>query len=366
MIKEIDNNSYDYVDLDLPSGTLWATCNVGADKPTESGFYFQWGEVFGYNEDQVGIGSERKKFSADWSDYIWNLSSDGKTFTKYTKPGDTLKPEDDPANFYMGGSWHIPSPEQIQELIANTISTWKTFNGFKGMTFTSKKDPLKSIFIPAVGDAMNGSIGYSGKVGNIWSSMLDKGYVRYGQGLYFDSKGAYLIDCYARYHGFSVRGVLDKNNMNENLNLVEILKDVSPGTKLWSPICGECEFYKIRDGLYPILCKAKRKGGYTTTIQFTINGYLEPDYEYGECMLFPSKNNRDWSTFKVPKPYKHFEPFQKVLIKGWREGKLIWIANFYSYYDKATGQHFLISDYVRNDAIIPYSGNEDKLGQIVE
>ena len=102
MDKEINNNGYDYVDLGLPSGTLWATCNVGADKPTDFGLYFQWGDTSGYTADQVG---KDKQFN--WSDYKWNPSGDGKTFTKYNTTGATLELTDDAAHVHMGGSWHI-------------------------------------------------------------------------------------------------------------------------------------------------------------------------------------------------------------------------------------------------------------------
>lgn len=54
MDKEINNNGYEYVDLGLPSGTLWATCNVGASKPSDYGLYFQWGDTIGYPKDQIG------------------------------------------------------------------------------------------------------------------------------------------------------------------------------------------------------------------------------------------------------------------------------------------------------------------------
>ena len=154
--------------------------------------------------------------------------------------------------------------------------------------------------------------------------------------------------------------------MNENLNLVGILKDAPMGTILWSPICGKCEFYKIGDGLYPILCKAKRKSGNTNTITFTINGYIEPDYEYSECMLFPSEGNRDWATFKVPKKHKEFKPFERVLVREWCDCKSVWTASLYSHYDDALDRHCLLgSEHVEDDRIIPYEGNENKLGNII-
>ena len=108
------------MDLGLPSGTLWATCNVGASKPSDYGLYFQWGDTVGYTAEQVGTGESKKAFK--WADYKFNPSGDGNTFTKYTKIGDKLELEDDAANANMKGRWHIPTPDQIQELIDNTTS----------------------------------------------------------------------------------------------------------------------------------------------------------------------------------------------------------------------------------------------------
>ena len=199
------NNGFDYIDLGLPSGTLWAVCNVGATKPTEYGLYFQWGDTVGYTKEQVGTGNGQKKFS--WTDYKWNPNGDGKTFTKYTNPGDTLELEDDAAHVNMGGSWHIPTPDQIKELTANTTSTWTTQDGVNGRLFTSKKDTSKFIFIPAAGLAWDGSVRNSGGSGYVWSSMVDAGNVGIGQNLYFYSDDAGL-NLSVRYCGFSVRGVV--------------------------------------------------------------------------------------------------------------------------------------------------------------
>lgn len=202
MDKEINNNGYDYVDLGLPSGTLWATCNVGADKPTDFGLYFQWGDTSGYTADQVG---KDKQFN--WSDYKWNPSGDGKTFTKYNTTGATLELTDDAAHVHMGGSWHIPSPDQCQELMDETTSAWTTSDGVIGITFTSKKDNSKSVFIPAAGYAWGGSVQGSGDYGGVWSSMLNTDSVDYGQYLYFNSGDLHLSgNC--RFSGLSVRGVL--------------------------------------------------------------------------------------------------------------------------------------------------------------
>ena len=206
MDKEINNNGYEYVDLGLPSGTLWATMNVGASKPSGYGLYFQWGDTKGYARDQVG---KDKQFN--WDDYKWYLSgkedNGSLKYKKYTNPGDTLELEDDAAHINMGGDWHMPSPEQISELINNTTSEWTSMDGVDGRLFTSKKDVSKSIFIPIAGYAWDDIVGYNGLYGYIWSSMLSPEDVNYGQYFSFDLGYVYLYD-YKRYYGRSIRGVI--------------------------------------------------------------------------------------------------------------------------------------------------------------
>ena len=199
-------NGHDYVDLGLSSGTLWATMNVGASKPSEAGLYFQWGDTSGYTADQVGNGEGKKKFS--WADYKFSIDGSSSNFSKYTTSGATLELADDAAHVNMGGDWHMPTPDQINELIDNTTTAWTTSDdGVNGILFTPKTVPSKSIFIPAAGYAWDGSVGESGDCGNVWSSMLDMDSVDYGQCLYFDSGDVGLYGDY-RNNGFSVRGVL--------------------------------------------------------------------------------------------------------------------------------------------------------------
>lgn len=199
-----DFNGHDYVDLGLPSGTLWATMNVGASKPSNAGLYFQWGDTVGYTADQVG---KDKQFAPDYSDYKW---VSGWKLTKYTTNGAKLELEDDAAHVHMGGDWHMPTPAQIQELLNNTISTWTTLdNGVSGMTFTSKKDTSKSIFFPAAGNTWRNSFYDVGGYGRIWTSVLSTNTIRYGQYLYFNNGNITLGDYVAsRIGGRSVRGVI--------------------------------------------------------------------------------------------------------------------------------------------------------------
>ena len=197
--KNFNNKGIEYVDLGLKSGTLWATKNVGANKPTDFGLYFQWGDTKGYTAEQVG---KDKQFS--WNDYKWD---GGDTLKKYKSKGAALKWEDDAANANMGGDWHIPSPSQIRELLSNTTNEWTTLDNVSGMKFTSKKDASKFIFIPAAGYAWNGSVKDGIDEGFVWSGILSESDAYYNQSLGFYSEGANLYSDY-RGCGFSVRGVI--------------------------------------------------------------------------------------------------------------------------------------------------------------
>jgi len=119
-----------------------------------------------------------------------------------------LKLEDDAANANMGGSWHMPTSDQIRELINETTNTWTTQDGVNGRLFTSKIDTSKSIFIPAAGNALDGSLHDSGSYGDVWSSVLSTNNVISGQYLDFGSGYVRLYSSYVRCNGFSVRGVL--------------------------------------------------------------------------------------------------------------------------------------------------------------
>lgn len=207
---------YEAVDLGLPSGTKWATKNVGARKPSEAGFYFQWGDTKGYTANQVGTGDGKKKFAEDWSDYKWNPSGDGETFTKYNKTDNNtmLDLEDDAAHVNMGGDWHMPTPEQIQELINDTTYKLTTLNDVSGMTFTSTNG--KSVFFPLTGGAFNGLIHYEG-FGAFWLSSLSTKRDDFGVSVIFpnpnptspdDYNTPQISDLFFRCDGAPIRGVI--------------------------------------------------------------------------------------------------------------------------------------------------------------
>ena len=110
--------------------------------------------------------------------------------------------------------------------------------------------------------------------------------------------------------------------MNENLDLVEILKDCPRGTKLYSPFCGKVELDNVGEHCidYPIV--VNHNGN---PIVFTCDGRLYNDFPDGECVLFPSKDQRDWSKFKAPIDkfdYNTLQPFDMVLVRdGEGEGE---------------------------------------------
>lgn len=138
--------NHEYKDLGLPSGTLWATCNLGASAPEEYGDYFAWGET----QPKEYFSSKNYKFLKN--DKLTKYNNDSAT--GYWKHTDTLKVltmEDDAAAVLWGGTWHIPTEEQWKELVDTNYCTTSamTINGIEGILVTSKKNS-QFVFIPKV------------------------------------------------------------------------------------------------------------------------------------------------------------------------------------------------------------------------
>ena len=162
-------NGYVWIDLGLPSGIKWATCNVGADNPEDCGNYYAWGEVL-------------PKEDYSWATYKYaNGTSNGDPkLTKYcnnTSYGDngftdnktTLESEDDAAHVNWGGSWRMPTNAEWQELLDNC--NWTTQNGVNGYQVASKTNS-NSIFLPAAGSRYDTNLSNVGYYGDYWSSSL--------------------------------------------------------------------------------------------------------------------------------------------------------------------------------------------------
>ncbi len=191
-------DGHDYVDLALPSGLLWATCNVGAENPEDYGNYYAWGET-------------ETKDNYSWSTYKYGSSS--SSLTKYNTDSyrgtvdnkTVLDPEDDAAHVNWGGAWRIPTDAEIDELIRNCTWEWTTINGKKGYKVISKIN-TDYIFLPAAGDRSDSSLSSDGSYGFYWSSSLNSGgpYSAWYLGFY---SSYFYRGSLNRYYGHSVRAV---------------------------------------------------------------------------------------------------------------------------------------------------------------
>jgi len=180
-----DNNHPHPIDLGLPSGTKWACCNVGTNKPDGYGGYYAWGET-------------KEKDVYDQSTYIY---CDGSDDTYHNLGGDIAGTKYDVAHVKWGGGWHMPSSKQFQELRNNCTFEWVTQNGVEGGKFTGSNGG--SIFFPAAGGCWNSLLDYAGYY---WSSTLSEGIENFAYYLIFDSGGADW-DFDNRGYGLSVRPV---------------------------------------------------------------------------------------------------------------------------------------------------------------
>ena len=185
-------NYVDQVDLGLPSGTIWATCNLGAESPEECGYYYAWGETEPKNNYYWG----NYKFGKEDNLNKYN-KEDGKTI---------LDPEDDVAHIVLGGKWHIPTEEQIQELLKNTYSKHSVLNGVDGKLFKSKTND-NTIFFPYSGYKSGYNVF---RIYNCcyWSSSITENLPKCAMSI--DSNSYFNISSAYRDYGLPIRGVLDK------------------------------------------------------------------------------------------------------------------------------------------------------------
>lgn len=195
-------NGYEWVDLGLPSGLKWATCNVGATTPEEYGDYFAWGEVepkeiYTWETYKYCDGSENTltKYCTD-SEYGKDGFTDNKTI---------LDPEDDAATMNWGGVWRMPTYEELEELSNNSIGEWITQNGVNGCRIIGPNG--NSIFLPAAGNMYADGFN-SVEHCSYWSSSLDTRRSSWSHYLYITSRfifeGFYPCQYYC---GLSVRPV---------------------------------------------------------------------------------------------------------------------------------------------------------------
>ncbi len=198
-------DDHDWVDLGLPSGTIWATRNVGANSPEDYGNYFAWGET-------------APKDYYDWSTYEW-CNGSYNTMTKYCSDSylgyngfvdnkTELDPSDDAAYVhYLGG--RMPSLNQIQELVNSCTWQWTQRNGVYGQLGTGPNG--NTIFLPAAGRRLDESLDGAGSWGGYWSRKLIPDYSDNAYCLYFHSRD---MDrgIGSRFMGFAIRAVRVSQN----------------------------------------------------------------------------------------------------------------------------------------------------------
>lgn len=189
-------NSHAYVDLGLPSGLKWATCNVGATSPEDYGDYFAWGET-----------STKSTYTSDNS-LTYGLSISQLESQGYIDGSGNFTSSHDAATANWGGSWRMPTKDEIQELVNNCTWTWTTQNGVKGCKVTGPNG--NCIFLPAAGYRYGSSLNYAGDTGYYWSSTPYDGN-DYGSAcsLLFHDGRELVYWGYNRGYGFTVRPITE-------------------------------------------------------------------------------------------------------------------------------------------------------------
>ncbi|MBP3763851.1 MAG: hypothetical protein J6I49_08265 [Bacteroidales bacterium] len=196
----------EWVDMGLPSGLLWATCNVGASAPEEYGDYYAWGEIA---TKSVYYWSTYKYCNGDYDQLTKYCTNSGWGYNGFTDDLTTLQASDDVATAKLGNGARIPTREEWNELIDNTTSEWTTQNGKYGRKLTSKTNG-RSLFLPAAGDRWGDELSYDGSLGFNWSSSLNESNPYNAWFFYFELDDQFMGYDYRdrdRAGGISVRAV---------------------------------------------------------------------------------------------------------------------------------------------------------------
>lgn len=188
------HNGHEYVDLGLPSGLKWATCNVGANSPEDYGNYYAWGET------QTALDNN----------YIDdNCGSYGKSLEElrtlgYIDENNNLTPQYDAAAANWGGNWRMPTKAECRELVNICTWKWARVNRVFGLRVTGPNG--NSIFLPAAGYRYVSSLYYAESYGYYWSSTPDGSNTSDACYLFFTS-GGHRVEYSGRFNGHLVRPV---------------------------------------------------------------------------------------------------------------------------------------------------------------
>ena len=209
----VANFTCKYVDLGLPSGILWASCNVGASTPEGYGDYFAWGETQPKEEYNLNT------YQYYNNGYIKYCTDAFYGYNGFTDNLTTLLPEDDAATANLGGNWRMPTTTEWIELLQNTTCTWTTQYGVCGRLMTASNG--NSLFLPAAGYRSDSNLHDAGSYGHYWSASLFNfiQYWPYAAECFYFYLHEYSINGYGEYTisgdrsmGFTVRPVCSGQN----------------------------------------------------------------------------------------------------------------------------------------------------------
>ena len=201
---------HEYVDLGLPSGTLWATCNVGANAPEEYGACFAWGETQSYLRDiETQSPGESYKYAVRNGGFELALTKYCSRYDYgygfYTDNLTELEADDDAASVIWGNDWRIPNKAHWEELKKNTEYIWITRNGVNGLLFRAING--KELFLPTAGYSISETRLHVGENGCYWSSTLFSDEDPFRAWYFYFDKEEQNMSGEKRYYGLTVRPV---------------------------------------------------------------------------------------------------------------------------------------------------------------
>lgn len=187
-------NGHQWIDLGLPSGTKWATCNVGADGPEDFGEYYAWGETEPKDE-YIDINSLTNRKDVRWLESHGIIDTHGR-----------LTPQHDVATLIWGEPWRMPTDEEFEELIDCCDWRFTDCNGVNGYLVTGPNN--ESVFFVSAGFKQGTEAEYVGNYGDYWSATVVPELIGTACSLGYSSK-AYGRRRYTRFAGRSIRPVTD-------------------------------------------------------------------------------------------------------------------------------------------------------------
>ena len=343
-----DDSGFEYVDLGLPSGTLWAKCNLGASSEEEYGDFFAWGEISGYN------GLDR---SFDWSTYEWCQGS-SSSLTKYNNSDGltTLQPSEDAATAQLGSGWRIPTREEWVELNNYTTKSNETINGIKGRRLKSTQNS-NSIFLPFGGYFDGSSYVSAGSNANYWSSTLSstksKAYIAYTPNSGAIRTNGTLDRCLTE----AIRPVYDQSSSNL-INGHEYVDLGLPSGTLWAT-CNVGATKPEEYGGYYAWGETEEKDYYTWSTYKYWDGVGEPCYHIGidiSSTQYDVAHVKWGGTWRMPSQ-RQIEELCDLC--GWEStkrngvnGQLVTGPNGNTIFLPAAGSRWY--DYVNNDGLLGY------------